>query len=198
MKVSKRKIIISIILVLSVYRLITLLFSTYPLGYKMLLILGISNFIFFVLTLSSCYNFRRLSARTFYQICNIEKSCSRCRPEGFLEKHHRGFYWVTFILTPLHLFFAFRFGFVSLAAPVFSSIAILFGIFYFLWLLSCHYFKYFFKERVLVIHPKSLMGRFLFGVYRRLTKFYLYHNIFFWLALIFLLLHLITILLARI
>lgn len=193
-----KKIIIGIVLIGALYRLVTLLISNESLEYKSLLILGVLIFIFYVLTASSCYYFRRFLSRRDKKICNIEKDCSMCQPEGLWEKSHRFFYWPTFILIPIHLLLAFYLGFISFADPFFSSVALLFGTFYFLWLFSCRYFKYFFREKSLQFHPKSFMGKIFYRIYKNIKKIYSFHDTFFWLVFMFLVLHLITIVLRRI
>lgn len=193
-----KKAIVAIIVSISFYRLVTLLFSDNSFEYKMLLSFGILTFIFFVLTASSCYYFRHFSAKNIQPNCSEENNCPACTPEGTFEKMHRFFYWATFFLVFLHFIFAFWFGFVFQTDPFFFFTAVSLGASYLLWLFSCRYFKYFFQEKLRGFHPKSSVGKFSYGFYGVIKKIYPHHSVFFWLVVMFVVLHLILVFLRRI
>ncbi|MBI2598485.1 MAG: hypothetical protein HYW50_04785 [Candidatus Diapherotrites archaeon] len=194
----KKKITIGIILLATLYRTISLIFSEQEFEYKMLLVFGSLTFFFFVLTSSSCYYFRQFSSKRAEKICDLKKDCPACEPEGALEKLHRYFFWPALIIPLFHIFFAVKLGYISLTNPFFSIIAVLFGISYYLWLFSCRYFRHFFKEILAKSSPKTVFGKIFYRTHWQLEKIYLHHDTFFWFTLLFLALHLITVFLERI
>lgn len=152
------------------------------LWYKMFLLHDWIHPIFFLLMIYSCYYFRIFSSiRISKEPKKCLGDCTGCyKPEGKLKQYHRYFFWITLVLTFVHL------GEIMPSLNNFNSfLGIDFWVlisettylgFAFLYLGTCYHFRYFIER----IANKNIVG---YKFYNALAKLNRYHDIFFWLVI---------------
>ena len=149
------------------------------------------HWIVILLMLFTCYHFRFFSGKKLFghprECFKVDKSYSG---EGKLHQYHRLFWWGNLIFIAIHwseVITGLRFGldytytFSSQGFGIF--IELLYVITFTLWLLSCHFFRYFLGGKS-SLYSKCGLCALRGNIYHANGKFNKLHGVFMWLAII--------------